>query len=287
MQAHNLFRLTQKLYGTPLLIEPNSFNTIEAYLTNRNLGLMQIAPQRMPEKEQKPDDIDDVSGVGVIEIHGPLTNRSMPMDAMCGAVGMSYEGIVESVDALIEAGATTIVMCFDSGGGEAYGVFEAADRIRSMCDDAGVSLLSYIDGSCCSAAYAIACAADAVICNPYGECGSIGVMVKLQDDSEHMKQEGHKDIYIYAGKEKVPFADDGSFKPEFLSKLQAKVDMLYMSFSSHISKYTGLSTDEVMGMEAKCFLADDAKANGLVNEIMSHSDFVDYIVNKQQESIND
>lgn len=281
MPKHSLFRLSQKLKNVPHLIEKNSFNSLAAYLNSRNTNLMML-PQVAEDESgvDEPDDLDDLGGIGVINISGPLTYKETGWEAMCG--GCSYESILEQADEYVDNGATALVLVVDSGGGEAYGAFETADRMRSICDDAGIPMIAYVDGMACSAAYALACAADEVIINPYGEAGSIGVLICLTDDSKYMEQEGFKNIYISAGAEKIPYNEDGSFKTEFLDDLQMKVDTLYEGFCEHVSGYTGLSVEDVKATEAKVFMAQDALSLGLVNKIMTNVEFVQYVASIQR-----
>lgn len=284
--AHSLFKLTQKILGVPHLINKQSFNSITSYLNSRNVQGMKLIPSPMSDDEanepEEPDDLDDINGVGIINISGPLTNKETGWESICG--GCSYESIMEQCEELIEDGATCIVMVMDSGGGEAYGVFNAADNIRAQCDDAGIPLYAYIDGCSASACFALAVVADEVICNPYADVGSIGVLVCLEDSSEQDKMNGIKYVYVTAGKEKIPYAEDGSFRPEFIDDLQYKVDFLYEAFCDHVASYTGLSVEDVKNTEAKTFIAQDALKLGLINKIMTNEEFVDYILSKQGAS---
>lgn len=281
--AHQLFKLTQKLYGVPHLVSQQSFSNITSYLSARNANTMlPMAPQ---EPEASPDNLDDISGVGIINVCGPLTYKASGWEAICG--GCSYEGILEKMDDMIEEGAKCIILNMDSGGGEAYGVFLAAEDMRKKCDDAGVSLIGYVDGCCASACYALACVCDELIANPFAEVGSIGVLIALTDSSKHLEQDGYKPVFVSAGAEKIPYSDDGSFRPEFLADLQYKVDSLYDSFAAHVSKFTGLSIEDIKATEARTFMAKDALDKGLINKIMSNAEFVDYIVSKQMGGSTD
>ena len=275
--AHHLFRLTQKLYGVPHLIERNSFNHITSYLASRNSKMFApVSEESSIDADACTEDPEIIGGIAVIEIEGTLTNKDTGFEALCG--GCSYESITEAVESALEDGVTTIVLSINSGGGEAYGVFLAAEEIRKMCDDAGTKLIGYVDGNCASAAYALGCVCDELIANPYAEVGSIGVLIALMDSSKHLEQEGYKPVFVSAGAQKIPFADDGSFKQEFLDDLQVKVDSLYESFVSHVSKHTGLPSEVIKATEAKTFLANDALSIGLINKIMSNTAFVEYVV---------
>lgn len=151
-----------------------------------------------------------------------------------------------------------------------------------MCDAAGVKLYAYNDGCVASACYALACVADEVISNPHAETGSIGVLIALINDSKHLEDEGYTRSFISAGASKIPFAADGTWREGFLEDLQTKVDALYGDFCQHVSTYTGLSVDDAKATEAKMFSSAEALSLGLINSIMTRSEFVSYIVSKQK-----
>jgi len=165
-----------------------------------------------------------------------------------------------------------------SGGGMCSHCFETAREIRAICDSYNIKLIGYADEQACSAAYALLCICDVVVANPSAELGSIGVLVALMDTSEAMKQAGLKRIFITSGTNKVPFADDGTFKKSFLDGLQADVDRLNMEFAEHVSRYTGLSVETIMGFEADTFDAVKAVELGLANSVMTSKEFAEYII---------
>ncbi len=285
MKAHSLTRLMNSLYNTPHLVTQGAFDNATAYLQMRNkVGLMAFTD---PDEDSEDDgDLDDnpqlneVAGLGVLEIQGSLTYR--PVSGMCGEVGCSYTDILEDAEEMLEAGVTTLIMDIDSGGGQGYGAFECANELRKLCDEYEATLVAYNDGMMASAAYVFGCVADVVVSNPYAETGSIGVLIALVNDSKHLEQEGYSRQFITAGKSKVPFDTDGSFKVGFIEDLQTKVDSLYEDFVSHVETYTGLSSEVIKGTEAKVFSAKDALSIGLINKIMTRSEFTSYIVNKHK-----
>lgn len=280
-KPHSLLRLTQKIYGVPHLIEKRSFETITSYLENRNTNMM-FLPERKEDNKTEPTNLTELNGVGVLEISGPLSYKTTGWEAFCG--GCSYEMILEQASEYIEAGAKSIVMVVDSGGGEAYGMMETADSLRTMCDAAGIPLIAYVDGCSASAAYGLSCAADIVIANPYAEIGSVGVLIQLIDQSKYLEKEGIKPVFVSAGNDKIPYAEDMSFRPEFIKDLQYKVDSLYQAFATHVSNYTGMSVEDVKATQARVYLAEDAKNIGFINEIMTRSEFVSYVANLQKDS---
>jgi ClpP class serine protease len=286
--THKLIKFTQALYSKPHLISQAGFNAVSHYLSLRNKSsLMSFGEDSVETEQEDADDLDDFdpkSGVGVINVEGALTYKSV--QGMCGTVGCSYEQLLEDTEDMIELGAKIIVFNIDSGGGEGYAMMETADTIRSMCDTAGVKIYAYNDGCMASAAYGLGCIADEVISNPEAESGSIGVLVCLINDSQHLEQEGYTRSFIFAGDSKVPFAEDGTWRKGFLQDIQSKVDTLYGKFTDHVSKYTDLDTKVIRGFEAQMFSASDALDKGLINSIMTRAEFVRYIVDKQKGVAN-
>lgn len=276
MNKHKLLRLTASLRNRPHLISKEAFQEIETVLNARNTGLLDISGSKDAAKQKEKPVAGDI---GVISIQGPLTYRSTGWEGMCG--GFSYEMLLDQAEELIASGVKDIVLDVDSGGGEAYGCFEATDELRKMCDAAGVKLTGYIDGSACSAAYGIICACDEVVINPFAQTGSIGVLIAIYNDSKALEQAGIQRTFVTDGTDKVPFADDGSWREGFLADLQARVAELGDAFRAHVAKYTGLSTKDIKDTQARVYSAQDALSIGLVNKIMTRSEFVDYITSKK------
>lgn len=279
MKAHKLQRLLSSIYGKPLLISKSGFQSISGYLNSRNAQLM-VFPNDNEEIKLVPAPImDENSGISVIEIRGPLTYRTSGWEALCG--GYSYEMLLEDAAEAIESGSKTIVIDCDSGGGEAFGCFESADELRKMCDDNGVTLYGYVDGSACSAMYGIICVCDEVIANPMSEVGSIGVLIALYNDSKALEMEGYERIFITDGTDKVPFDSNGQFKDSFLEDLQRRVSELGDEFRDHVSQYTQISVEDLKKTQAKVYNAEDALSMGFINKIQTRSEFVSYVLSNQ------
>lgn len=277
MSNHSLIRLYSKLHNTPHLITPEAFNVVLDYFELRNsegFKLMAVSDaDAQPVGESRGD-------VGVLRVDGSLTYK--PVMTMCGAAGCSYASLVNQVEEMADAGVKTIVMEVTSGGGEASHVFEAADDIRAICDEAGIKLIGYADTLAASAAYALIAVCDEVIANPSATLGSIGCVVALLDTSKAMEQAGLKRIFVTSGASKVPFAEDGSFKQEFLDEIQADVDRLNADFAAHVSKYTGIDASTIMGLEAAVFDANEAVQLGLANKVMTTKQFAQYVADLHQ-----
>jgi ClpP class serine protease len=279
-KPHKLLRLTESLYSRPHLISQHGYDAIAHYLDARNLlGITKLEAVEVEVPDEPEAEYSKEASVGILNVHGALTYK--PVYGLCGAVGTSYQQLLADAGEMLDAGVKLIVMDCDSGGGEGYGAFETANELRKMVDAAGAKLIAYNDGDCASACYALACAADEIVSNPHAETGSIGVLIALMNNSEKLKKEGYARTFVSAGDSKIPFDADGQFKSEFLADLQAKVDALYVQFCTHVSTHTGLSVEQVRNTQAKMFTAQDALSLGLINSVMTRSEFIDYIATTQ------
>lgn len=275
MSHHSLYRLYASIHNKPHLITPDAFAVILDYLEHRNEVGVVKADWREDDSKYSEDSKPYANGLGVLRVDGSLTYK--PVMTMCGEAGTSYQSLVEQVEEMAEAGVKTIVMEVSSGGGEASHVFQAAEDIRATCDEHGIQLIGYADTLAASAAYALISICDEVIANPSASLGSIGCVVALLDTSKAMEMAGFKRIFITSGESKVPFDADGSFKKEFLDDIQADVNRLNVEFASHVSKFTGLDVETIMGFEAKVFSAEEAVERGLANKIMTNRQFAAYV----------
>lgn len=295
--AHNLTRFSRTIFNTPQYIIQSEFDPIAQYLIKRQFDPSLIittkkkdkkcddkegpevpdCPSDDPEVEMSMDEegMHIVGNIGVIEVEGALSYQ--PIYTLCGKVGTSYEELIEWTSELAEMGIKTIIYEFSSGGGQAAHLWDTTQTLRDILTENGIRSIAYIDEYAASAAYALAVICDEVIIHPSAEAGSIGCVVCLTDYSKAMDKEGIKPIYITSTSGKVPFNEDGSFSDKFLAKVQESVDRLGDEFVNHVAKYTGLSVEEIKATDAQSFYADKALALGLVNKVMTHREFNNYL----------
>lgn len=320
MRKRTLAQLSKKAFNTPLFVTQDSLAPIVNYLSNpeRTLQLAQIEvddnePEVLLRSHFDSDDsyksyqlrevgINPETMVGTVDIKGTLVNRAGQTQACVELT--SYERIKKTFSEQIALGAKTIVMQIDSGGGEAYRLFGAANAVRKLATDNNVKIITYIDGTAASAAYGWASIADEIIANPQGRAGSVGVVVQLYNDSKYLDKIGLERSFIYAGKNKIPFDDQGAFTDDFKSSLQESVDKSYKTFTNFIATNRNMSVDEVVNTNAKVFDADEALSVGFVDKIMEVEDFEHYVstlgnsennssfrmsddINKQEENMDE
>lgn len=286
--AHALFRLREKLVNTPLLVDTETFSSVMSYLNTRNDGDVTVTPlARSGEDEGGYSRFlyNEDTQTAVMHIDGPLTYRPVTfMGFDCG--GTNYTDLKEDVESAIEMGAKTIAWMVDSGGGEAHQMSDSAKYIRKLLDKSGVRLLAYVDGRSASAAYGLTAIADEVIASRDSELGSIGVLVQLINDSEALKMDGYERTFITAGDDKIPFAEDGSWREGFLADLQKKVDICYKDFTEHVAESRGISVEAVRSTQARMFFASDAIELGLADKVMTPEEFYSYLADEAQSNMS-
>lgn len=284
--SHKLWRLREKLCNTPLLVNRETYESVVSYLDARNSDEVEI---RTPEassgdssnSERRRFLYNPDTQTAVMYFEGPTTYRPITFFGMdCG--GANYTSLKEDIEFAIEDGAKTIALMVDSGGGEAHGMIDSARYIRAILDEHDVQMIAYVDGMAASAAYGISSVADEIIASSDSELGSIGVLVQLINNSEALKMNGFERTFITAGDDKIPYADDGSWREGFLEDLQAKVDSLYINFTQHVADMRNLPVETVRATKANTFLAKDAVELGLADKVMTPEEFYTYLADKAQ-----
>lgn len=302
LKKRTLAQLSKKAFNTPLFVTQESLAPIVNYLSDpeRTLRLAQletddVEPEVLLRSDFGTDDdyrnyqlveagVNPKTMVGTVDIKGTLVNRAGQTQACVELT--SYEKIKKTFESQIGLGAKTIVMQIDSGGGEAYRLFGAAKAVRKLADDNNVKIITYIDGTAASAAYGWASIADEIIANPQGRAGSVGVVVQLYNDSKALEKIGIERSFIYAGKNKIPFDDQGSFTEDFKTSLQNSVDKSYETFTTFIASNRNMSVDEVVKTNAKVFDADEALSVGFIDKIMELEEFEHYVSTTLSNSEN-
>lgn len=279
--SKDLIRIRSSLLDTPHLIDEQSYRAIQSYFEDRASGTIETKDGEVFGERESYIYNEDTK-TAIIKIEGPLTNRSTPIQALCG--GASYNKLKADFSELISSGAKTIAMEIRSGGGEAVGCFSAAKFVKKLATDNGVKLLAYTDDRACSAAYAWASIADEFIVAEDATIGSIGVLVQISNDLKKKNQEGIETIFVTAGKSKTPFNKDGSFSEEALEDIQSKVDKTYASFVKHVVTMRNISEEAVKATEAKTYMGDDAVALGLADKVMTQEEFYEYLADVAQGS---
>lgn len=253
--------LASRIFGTPLLVHRAKLDVILAVLSDR-IGI--AAPQAdlaLPSPRSSPS---VVPGIAVIPIHGTLVKRTLGMEAASGLT--SYQDIGAMLDAaLADPGVAGILLDVDSPGGEAFGCFELARRVRESA--AVKPVWAVANDAAFSAAYAIASSAGRLIVTETGGVGSIGVIALHIDQSVKDANEGVRYTAVTAGTHKNDFSPHQPLTDEAKAELQAEVDRLHGLFVGHVASMRTLSADDVRATQAGLYFGANAIAAGLADAV--------------------
>ena len=285
----NFHQLSELLFNNYLLADTRTLQLVlhryDKALVNgeEQIGLLKRPPTQRRDQVKV---LEGVSGtrLGLIPIKGSLTYEESGWEGLCGMT--SYESIQGQAEYLIKnEKVDELILELNSGGGQAYGCFEAAQVVRNLADKNNVKITTYVDGVAYSGGYAWASIADEVVVNPMGRVGSIGVVLPLTNYAEKDKKEGIKRIYITSGKSKVPYDEDGNFTEDALDEFRKSSKIIYDEFVGHVAEMRGIDRQAVVDTEAKTFDAQQALSLNLIDSIMTKEQFYNHINGKYGENV--
>jgi len=161
------------------------------------------------------------------------------------------------------------------GGGVAASqeMFEAVKRFRS---ETGKKVVVSMASVAASGGYYLACGADRIFANPGTVTGSIGVIAEWYNYGELLKWAKTSDIVIKSG----TFKDAGSgtrpLTEEERVYMQNLVDNMYGQFVSAVAGGRKMNEAVVRKLaDGRVYTGQEAKANGLVDDIGTFQDAVE------------
>lgn len=209
------------------------------------------------------------TGIALLPILDTLVRRGSWIDAMSGMT--SYDSIRSNLRTALADGAVSgILLDVDSPGGEAGGVMDLADEIRAATKTKPIWAIA--NEVACSAAYALACAADRLWIPRTGSVGSIGVIALFCDRSGQDAAEGLKYTAIYAGARKNDFNPHQPLGKDARAKLQAEVDRHYGLFVDTVARNRKISIETVRATEGDVLNPEQALEARLVDQVGTYDD---------------
>jgi signal peptide peptidase SppA len=205
--------------------------------------------------------------VALIPVMGVIAHRMSMMD-ISGPGGTSIQQLTAQIRQALEDGnCKAIVLDVDSPGGSVEGVMELASEIYDARKQKPITAVC--NSMACSAAYWLASAASEVVVTPSGQCGSIGVYMLHQDESEALAKDGIKITVIKAGKYKAEGNPSEPLSEEARAAFQSKVDEYYGMFVKAVGKNRGVSQAAVREGygQGRSLLANDAVKQNLADRI--------------------
>ena len=217
--------------------------------------------------------------VAVIPLHGSLINRfNSSWTFVTG-----YKFIRNAINmALEDSEIETIVLDVNSNGGAVCGCFEIANFIKEAKNIKPIHAV--VDGSCYSAAYAIASACSTITTTPSSGVGSIGVVAVHASYEKMLDNEGVAVTIIQAGDKKSDGAPYKNLTDSAKTDIQQRVNENYAEFTALVADNRHLSVDDVIKTQAACYTAKDAMELGLIDAVtMSVDETISDFINQPEK----
>lgn len=156
---------------------------------------------------------------------------------------------------------SSIVLLFDSPGGEVSGLGEFAEVIRGS----GKPVKAHVSGMCTSAAYWLASGADELSASKTSQIGSIGVYISFLKVNSDLFEE----IRFRSSKYKAPDPESDEGEAEY----QKLVDEIAALFEADVAAGRNVTEEQVREDygQGKVFLAEEASQRGLIDQVINKS----------------
>lgn len=262
-------RILAAIRSAKWAVTPSTLQAIRDTLSARITGKLAPRAGDMEIDDCEDDDPEEpfemiALGVASVKLHGIVGKNLSSLEMKCG--GCDIACVQENLQAaLADSGVAAVVLDIDSPGGTVNGVQEFAAEIAEMSAGFGKPVIAYASGTCCSAAYWIACGCAGVACSPSSDVGSIGVYMAMIDESANWQQEGYKLVLIKAGEWKAAGIAGSTITPEQSAMWQSEVDLIYGQFTDFVRAARAGIADETM--QGQSFYGPRALAAKLVDNI--------------------
>lgn len=265
--------LASRLYGTPLLIARPKLEVILGVVARKLAGDTLATPPPANVDAGMTGGLQIVDGITILPILGTLVRRSSYIGAASGLTSYhDIEAMAEAAfaDPMVKA----VLLEIDSSGGEAGGVFDLAQRLRTLAQTSGKPLWAIADEAALSAAYAIACAADRVWLTRTAEVGSIGVVAVHVDESVADAKAGLNYTFLHAGAHKVDGHPHAPLPASVAADIQADIEQLYDQFIALVAGFRRLTPEAIRDTEARVYRGESALQAGLADQIGTRAEAI-------------
>lgn len=217
---------------------------------------------------------ENVGRSTIVTIEGPLEQRAGWWDG--------YDAIAARFkEALKDDTTSSVVLRIDSPGGDAAGCFEAVRMMREAGKRSGKRIVTYVDESAYSAAYALACVADEIYLPPSGGVGSVGVIATLMDRVASNEMWGLNVRVVHAGAHKADGHPDVPLSDDAIAGVQDDVNKLAAMFFDTVSASRGIKPKAVEALQAACLMGDEGLEAGLADGLMGFDELIAMLANDE------
>lgn len=269
-------RVIEYMTSSVWAITPDALDLMFSIASEREVDIAtletRLGKKLNHERNVAYHEASDGKRVAVIPIEGPIFPKANMMTEHSGAT--SARSIALDLQAaVLDPNVKSIMLNIDSPGGAVTGISELSSMIRAASDIKPV--VSYADGRMCSAAYWLGSAANSVYSSETAEVGSIGVIARGIDDSEHMKAKGMKEFEIKS--QNAPKKNMDPTTPEGRAAYQDKINKMEAIMLRDISANRGIKPKDVVANygQGDVMLGMDAVKSGMVDGITTMDNLLD------------
>lgn len=217
--------------------------------------------------ESRPKPYAMHGAVAVVTVAGPLDSRA---DFWCDG----YDAITERVAAaLADPKASALVLDLDSPGGMAAGNLDAARELRALLDASGKPCVAHAGTMACSAAFALACAADRVHLTTDGVVGSIGTIATVYDRTAQNEAEGLNVRVVRSGPLKADPHPDVPLTDASIARVRARVNDIATHFGAWVQQRRPACGDP-LALQGAAVYGADAVTRGLADQVGTLADAI-------------
>jgi signal peptide peptidase SppA len=264
------------LWG-PWFIDAYIFGQLEQQARSYDLSWLvkhneeiRLAEETSPEQAKSYDLFNKTA---IIDISGPTTKYPTSFSSVMG--GTSTLMVQKALrEAMKDESVNSVMLRLETPGGTVNGAFELADDIAKL--KKVKPIFAFADGQATSAGQLFMSQATKAFADKTSMLGSIGVMTTLNDTSEAAKNAGIKPILFASGKYKgigqpgLPVTEDHK------EVIQERVDSLAQMFFETVGKGRTLTPKFVQSLQAKVFLAGEAKRLNLIDDVCTLDEALDF-----------
>jgi ClpP class serine protease len=254
-----------RVFNQPLAIGGDKLDIIVRNVVLPRLGGdVDAALEVDQEKSDRKPYTVTPDGIALIDVCGSLVRKSFGLRPWSGMT--SYEWLSRELSmALSDPDVRGLLLCCDSPGGEVAGLFDIVDEFYAA--RGRKPIFASICEQACSAAYAIASAADRIFITRTGGAGSVGIVMCHADQSDYDKKQGFRYEYIYFGERKIDGNPHEPLSDGARAVLEAEGRRCYGMLTQAVARNRGMTLKAVKGTEAGVFFADQAITAGLADEM--------------------
>ena len=166
-----------------------------------------------------------------------------------------------------------ILLQISSPGGVAYKFEELYSHLERLTKK-GFMITAVVDDFCASGGYMIGSICTKIVCAPFAQIGSVGVICQLVNWNALGKKIGLEQKTFKTGKDKEAFPTGEEYTEEDVQRMNDRLGDTLKIFGGMVQKARKLSDEEMKEiLSARVWYGEEAKARKLVDEISLSVDY--------------